>query len=320
VLRVVDVGVPFSSEDHVPLSTIKSTSFYKTLLKPHRIGGCFGVKLWDRADGRAVFVATSPEEHLAATKLRLFPILERLAPHLSRSLALSWALRRQRAKGLEDGLSRQADAVFVVNVRGEVVFMNAAAKLAVQQGIVRVAPSTQKLGLVSRKENAAFGAMLRGSGAAAAEISAPAQRQILGLDPGDAGSSRRLMTFTSPANNGPNLLEILTLPGGEASTIQSIFHDRAREPHALVTVRRRGGLGAPSLEDIRTVFGLSQREGEVTLALVEGRSVEDFANATGVAVDTVRWHLKNIYRRTECSNQAGLVRLVLSLVGRANLV
>ena len=149
ILRAAEPGVPFATEDHTPLATIRNTPFYKQLLKPHGIGGAFGVKLWDRTDGRAMFTATCAQESLTIMKLKIMPVLEQLAPHLQRSLGLCWALRRERAKGLEDGLARQADAVFVLNERREVVFMNCAAHRAVKAGVVRIATATQRLRLSS---------------------------------------------------------------------------------------------------------------------------------------------------------------------------
>lgn len=318
LLRTVETGVPFASEDHVPIATIRSTPFFKNFLKPHGIGGCFGVKLWDRADGRALFVVTCPEPQLGLMKVALLPVLKRLAPHIQRALSLCWAFRRERARGLEDGLSRQADAVFVINAQADVVYQNAAARKAVTEGVVRIAATNPRLKLALRKDNARFDELFAGlSMAGTMDPGLPSRHQAAVAN--TAVRSRRLMTFSSPGTHGINLLEIIPLASSVSPAVECIFRDRQKEPHALVTVRRRGALTSPTISDIRTVFQLSQKEAEVTLALVEGTSLEDFASSRQITVDTVRWHLKNIYRRTECKSQAGLVRLVLSLVGRANL-
>lgn len=320
ILRTVETGVPFATEDLVPLASIMDTPFYKNLLKPYAIGGGFGVKLWDRTDGRAMFIATCEEAQLAAMKPLLCPVLGRLTPHLQRSLSLCWALRRERAQGLEDGLARQADAVFVLNDRGEAVFLNAAARSAVEQRVVRLLAGSRRFRLGSRKDDGVFDQLLKSalSQEQSCERSVPAKAVAA------AGTAsvrqRRLMTFGAPGGNGPNLLEVLTLPASGSPKMSSIFLDRQREPHVLVIVRRRGALVPPTIEDIKTIFGLSQREAEAALALVEGKSVEDIARARDVSADTVRWHLKNIYRRTDCNSQADLVRLVLSLVGGSALV
>jgi DNA-binding CsgD family transcriptional regulator len=316
VLRAVETGVPFASEDHVPVATIRHTAFYKSLMKPYGIGGCFGTKLWDRVDGRAVFIVTCAEDQLATMRSRALPVLERLAPHLHRSLSLCWAIRRERAKGLEDGLARQADAVFVLNERREVVFRNAAASKLLEDGVVRLLAATQRLRLGSRKDNAALDSLFELLTLPKTRAIAPTRHQQT-LIRSPPALTRSIMTFSAPGRSGPNLLEVLTLPGAEASVIESIFQDRLREPHYLVTVRLRDSLSVPAFEDVRKVFGLSQKETQVALALVEGQSIEDFAASRGVSVDTVRWHLKNIYRRTGCKSQADLVRLVLSLVCRA---
>jgi DNA-binding CsgD family transcriptional regulator len=318
LLRTVETGVPFASEDRVPIATIRNTPFYKNFLKPYSIGGCFGVKLWDRSDGRALFVATCAEAQLATMKIALLPVLKRLAPHIERSLSLCWALRRERARGLEDGLSRQTDAVFVLNQQAEVVYQNAAARRAVAEAVVRVSPANPKLRLVTRKDNAKFDALFSGLDTVSVSGSVTPTRHQASVI-ASAVRPRQLMTFQVAGSPGLNLLEIIPLAGASSAKVDCIFRDRQKEPHALVTVRRRNALTSPAIGDIRTVFQLSQKEAEVTLALVEGVSLEDYASSKDITVDTVRWHLKNIYRRTECKNQADLVRLVLSLVGRANL-
>ena len=44
-----------------------------------------------------------------------------------------------------------------------------------------------------------------------------------------------------------------------------------------------------------------------------GRTVRDIAAMTGRTEDTVRWHLKKIFRKQGISRQVDLVRRVLSL-------
>ena len=60
---------------------------------------------------------------------------------------------------------------------------------------------------------------------------------------------------------------------------------------------------------------LSRAESEVAAGLAQGRTVRDMASATGRQEDSIRYHLKRIYRKRGLAGQADLVRLVLSLRG-----
>ena len=60
---------------------------------------------------------------------------------------------------------------------------------------------------------------------------------------------------------------------------------------------------------------LTRAESEVAAGLAQGRSVADMAAATNRREDSIRYHLKRIYRKRGLSGQADLVRLVLSLRG-----
>ena len=60
---------------------------------------------------------------------------------------------------------------------------------------------------------------------------------------------------------------------------------------------------------------LTPAESEVAAGLAEGRTVRDMAAETGRREDSVRYHLKRMYRKLGLAGQADLVRLVLSLRG-----
>jgi len=59
-------------------------------------------------------------------------------------------------------------------------------------------------------------------------------------------------------------------------------------------------------------LGLTPAQSRVAVALAEGETVHDIAEAMG-AKSTVRWHLRQINRKLKISTQAQLVRLVLLL-------
>ena len=64
---------------------------------------------------------------------------------------------------------------------------------------------------------------------------------------------------------------------------------------------------------VAATLGLTPSESRVAALLAEGRSVRDIASATGRRESSIRWHIKQIYRKLGISRQAELVRLVLSI-------
>ena len=80
----------------------------------------------------------------------------------------------------------------------------------------------------------------------------------------------------------------------------------------LVTDALRGPDIDPHL--VASTLGLTPAETRVAVALATGRSVRDIAIVTGRQENTVRFHLKEIYRKQGIGRQAELVRLVHPLV------
>lgn len=56
---------------------------------------------------------------------------------------------------------------------------------------------------------------------------------------------------------------------------------------------------------------LSRREREVVNKLAEGHSYQTIADKLHVSLNTVRFHVKNIYRKLEVHNKAQIIRMVL---------
>ncbi len=65
---------------------------------------------------------------------------------------------------------------------------------------------------------------------------------------------------------------------------------------------------------VRRALGLTPAESRVAAALAEGKTVAEIARAAKVRRDTVHWHLKQCYSRTDCRTQAEFVSLVLSVL------
>jgi DNA-binding CsgD family transcriptional regulator len=64
-----------------------------------------------------------------------------------------------------------------------------------------------------------------------------------------------------------------------------------------------------SSEGLSEQLGLSPRQGKLTALLAEGETLTSIAEELGMTVSTARWHLREIFRRTNSHSQAELIDL-----------
>lgn len=65
-------------------------------------------------------------------------------------------------------------------------------------------------------------------------------------------------------------------------------------------------------ETIRDLFDLTPAEARLTAALAEGKSLQEYSEESNIASSTARSTLKSVFKKTQTSRQAELVKLVLS--------
>ncbi|WP_158936891.1 hypothetical protein [Burkholderia sp. S171] len=90
----------------------------------------------------------------------------------------------------------------------------------------------------------------------------------------------------------------------EASTVSSA------PPRAVLRIERRHIFRRPDAGTLQSVLGLSQAEARVLCELICGHCVGECAHILGVSVATVRKHLAATLKKTCCSRQSELMRLV----------
>lgn len=96
-------------------------------------------------------------------------------------------------------------------------------------------------------------------------------------------------------------------------------HFRTRRIGAVVLIVDPSGPARMDPGRVAAILGLTPAEGRLAVALATGRTLRDIARATGRTDETVRWHLKQIFRKQGISRQVDLARRVLSLDGFADV-
>ncbi len=64
-----------------------------------------------------------------------------------------------------------------------------------------------------------------------------------------------------------------------------------------------------ALDDLASALGLSWRQSELTALLVKGLSLTETVNKLGMSLETGRWHLREVFKRTNTHSQEELVEL-----------
>lgn len=97
--------------------------------------------------------------------------------------------------------------------------------------------------------------------------------------------------------------------------IRRTARDIFSKSSALVIVMQVGEVGPPDLRVICGLFDLTRTEALVAQRLTSGLSIDDIAIELKIARETVRSHIKSVFRKTGVGRQAQLVGLLSNLGG-----
>lgn len=132
---------------------------------------------------------------------------------------------------------------------------------------------------------------------------------------GDCIADERLRAYVSQAGPGDQAAIIrVQHPGGALSlwlVVQPVPEVDEGARMFLTSVRLRNDASIVNVGRVMAALNLTMAEAELTVALVNGSSIREVAERTKRKVPTLRWHLSNILRKTECADQADLARTVL---------
>jgi DNA-binding CsgD family transcriptional regulator len=94
-------------------------------------------------------------------------------------------------------------------------------------------------------------------------------------------------------------------------TFRLAARDGTAEKIVCVYCIEEGGPMSMDLNEVRQRFGLTRRENDVMRRLLHGMKNTDIADDLGIANQTVKDHLSNIYQKTGAQNRFSLIRLLV---------
>ncbi|WP_319799190.1 helix-turn-helix transcriptional regulator [Nitrobacter sp.] len=96
--------------------------------------------------------------------------------------------------------------------------------------------------------------------------------------------------------------------------LPAVTADALAQCRALLVLVDLNTQPAPSEQTLRICFGLSPAEARLALGLAAGQSLNEVAEALGIARETARSQLKAVFSKTNCSRQTELISILTRLL------
>lgn len=281
--------VVVSDIDLMPTAAFRHSEFFRDWLKPQDLYHHLLIVL-DRWHGFANVLVVS--RALAAGPFKHSDVsgMKRLLPMMHRGVragrAFSQAQHHRQA--LLDVLDGMPIGILLLNANGGIIGANRRANEIIE-GEPRVAGDVLVHGTNGR------GAVLR-----------EAVSRILPRN-GSAAAQADTVAFSLP--RGQDLRAITVL----VTALRHVPEDADPDgPHAVALISHPDRAPETSEERLRHLYGLSYAEARLTSLLATGHRLDEAAEILGVAYETVRKHLKQVFQKTGVDRQAELVRLVVT--------
>lgn len=285
----------YVTEEVIDGKALERTEFYGDWLRPQGLKHGLSCRVVGTG-GRSLHLGLVREPRFGAYDSGEIQFLQSLAPHLQRAVEISERLgvAEGRANGSFEALGGLGVAAFLVDGRGVVQSVNAAAERLLGEGC---------------------------------GISVRAGRLTAGSLSGDAALSRVIAKATGAGRTPSGRSgEVLTLGGGDPRTALSVtavpLEERRRElgfscgPLAIVMIARPRAQAPPSPEILRRRYELTAAEARLAEALCGGATLASYAAEVGIGVTTVKTHLRALFAKVGENRQVDLVRRLLADAGR----
>lgn len=277
-----------TTEDCLPLDDYYRSEYFNDFMRPQDAGATMHIRL-ELDDTTSGAIALGRSIRKGAFEAEALGAANRLQPHLIRAYKLSRLLAV--APGVSTDLARALEgtsqAVLIVDGDASVRHVNTAG-----ERLMRSRPGLTIIG-----------------GRLSAQASDAARRLaelISRATSADGGRQGGALNLPRPGQRFPLAVRISPLTGEP----DPVF---GRPRMAMVCITDLERDVRPPHDALRTLFGLTQAEARLAVAVFEGLSLPEAADRFAVSVHTVRFQLARIFDKTGVARQAELVKLMMRL-------
>lgn len=283
------VGRIVLSDEIVPFASLKPTLFFEEVLRPQDVAHNAMVALAAKDDFKAAFnICRSARQGPLGQDGRRF--LERLVPHMRRSMRLGFRLEGYKAlqRAEYDVLDRLAVGVILLDRRARIIYANTAARaLDSSKGPLH----------------------LRG---AALTAHAPPYSQRLDemIRLALCGAPTGSMSVPRPSDGQLLTILVSSVRGRDVGRFAELSMPDAAVLLFIIDPANRSGVPVAWIVD---AYGLTPAEAKVALCAASGATIPETARHLNVSPNTIKTHLRKVFAKTGTSRQIELARLMASI-------
>jgi DNA-binding CsgD family transcriptional regulator len=304
-----------NSESVLPDNQLHRSELFNDFMKPNGVAYHCGATLSGLAPGTVAGICMLRTEHAGIFEPEMIALLTILAPHVKRALTLHKTLQVARMEGalLRQSMETVDLAIISVDCTGQLLNITRAAQniLDTRDGLVLEGKSLRALIPAERRR---LSDLISGAAATGSGSRNPRIVHCSAANTSQAGNS----AHWTPASGGAILISRRS-PKRPLQVVVTPFHSSNTfldaQPSALVFLSDPDATPASRSSIMRTLYGLSPTECRLTDLLAAGNELATAADRQTMTVQTARFHLKSIFRKTGTNRQTDLVRLILGLPG-----
>jgi len=235
-----------------------------------------------------VSVCSHPDRPITEADTQL---MRALMPHLQRAFQVQRTLAEAnaRASALAESLDHLSCGAILIDAAGRLLFLNDSARetLAECDGLI---DAGGRLRAARPHDNAALNSLIDGA------IQTSAQK---GLESGGVVAVRR------PSGKRSLNVTVSPLPSATATTMGA-------SARVVVFIADPDSTRSSDVEVLSRLFGLTKMEGRVANLLLQDKSVREIGDLLGLQENSIRFHLKRLFVKTDTRRQGQLVALLMS--------
>jgi len=299
-------GIVSAGDQYVSDAALVKTEFYADFLRPQQFFYNFGGTI-TREDNVASYFTASRSRKAGPFGADEYATAQQLMPHFAAALRVHQRITglEGRVEQAEGALDSAAQGVIATDVDGAVLFMNQTA--------------SEMLGVDGTNRTAGIGGLTLGRKGLSAqhpreairlrELIARAGQTIMGNRAHPGG----VMFVSRP---GKTSLKVLVAPFGGVRNKLRVAPFAARsgrnQPAAVLFINAPERIPVPMVEQIAGQLQLTPAEARLAAALVDGKSIKEFAEEAKVSLNTARTHLKRVFHKAGVSRQGELIHMLLT--------